>query len=101
MTDPSRPRLNTTWSRVWAIALIVGGLTQLVGWVFNIPSAMLSNHVDARIHQGVTAVAFMLIVWLLWHWGIGRKLDASWIDAVFVLAGLAYWYVSLRWPVPR
>jgi hypothetical protein len=97
----NRPRLNTGWSRVWAVALIVGVLTQLVGWIFRIPSAMLSHHVGARMHQGIAVVAFALMAWLLWHWGPGRLRPAGWPDVAAILLGVALWYVSWRWPVPR
>lgn len=87
-------------SGLWAALLALPLLVQLVGWIFKIPHLQLSHHVEDRLRQGVISVLLTLLVWCLWHWGIGRRIEAGWPDAVAILLGLLYWYVSVRWPLP-
>ena len=100
-TPPNNARGRTTGpgQTIWGVVLSLALITQLVGWLGRKPGLMLSNLIDGRIHQGVVAIVFMLGFWIIWHWGIGRKLPAGWPDAVFIAAGLLYWFLSLRYPI--
>jgi hypothetical protein len=85
---------------LWLGIIAAAIATQLVGWLGRKPHLMLSHHMGARMHQGVVVLAFMLIFWLVWHWGIGRQVRWLWVDLAFVAAGAAYWWVSYRYPLP-
>lgn len=98
-TPEERERLKKRQG-LWATILSAAILTQLAGVVLRKPEWMLSHHIGARMHQGIAAVALMLIFWLAWHWGIGRNVRWLYVDLLFVALGAAYWWLSYRHPLP-